>query len=115
MTGGRRVALSTALGLILVSCGDSRPLVLIDLSPLPAQPGKLRVSLSYDGQAAKTPSPIEFDLSMHREGESATFGVRLPGQTNGDLTIGALVLDAAGCAAEDRTAVRRPGGGWFFL
>lgn len=108
MTGGRRVALSTALGLILGSCGDSRPLVLIDLSPLPAQPGKLRVSLSYDGQAAKTPSPIEFDLSMHREGESATFGVRLPGQTNGDLTIGALVLDAAGCAAGLGTGAARP-------
>lgn len=86
------------LGLAL-SCTDGRPLVLVDVGPLPAQPARLRVSLSYDGQPARLPSPIWFDLHAHKAGDTASFGVHLPASTNGDLVIGGGVLDEAGCLA----------------
>ncbi len=105
--GRRRLGLPVVLAL-LSACSDPRPLVLIDVGPLPAQPARLRVSLSYDGQPARLPSPILFDLRDHRAGDTASFGVHLPASTNGDLVIGAGVLDAGGCLAGLGTASAAP-------
>lgn len=104
---GCTAGLSLTLGLVC-ACSDPRPLVLIDVGPLPAQPARLRVSLSYDGQPARMPSPILFDLHAHQAGETASFGVHLPIHTNGDLTIGAGVLDDTGCLAALGTAAAAP-------
>ncbi|MBL9006912.1 MAG: VCBS repeat-containing protein [Myxococcales bacterium] len=93
---------------LLSACSDPRPLVLIDVGPLPAQPARLRVSLSYDGQPARVPSPILFDLRAHHAGDTASFGVHLPLGTNGDLVVGAGVLDEAGCLAGLGTATSTP-------
>lgn len=96
------------LSALLVSCSDPRPLVLVDVGPLPAQPARLRVSLSYDGQPARLPSPIEFDLSRHQADDIASFGIHLPASTNGDLTIGAGALDRAGCLGALGTTTTGP-------
>lgn len=96
------------LGMALPACSDPRPLVLVDVGPLPSQPARLRVSLSYDGQPARLPSPIEFDLSRHRGGDIGSFGIHLPVSTNGDLTIGAGAIDSAGCLAALGTITAGP-------
>lgn len=92
-------ALPLVLSALLPGCSDPRPLVLVDVGPMPAQPARLRVSLSYDGKPARLPAPIEFDLSRHRTGELGSFGIHLPADTNGDLTIGAGAIDRSGCLA----------------
>lgn len=88
-----------AMGLFCLGlgCEDPRPLVIIEAGPLPAGSQRLRASLTYDSQPAKTPSPLEFDLRAQAAGASVAFGVRLPAQTNADLIVSGGVLDGEGC------------------
>ena len=93
--------LSTArlwLGLaaLCAACED-KPTVIVSLAPLPADAAHLSVSLTYRGQMARAPAPIEFDLTGQDLAQPATFAVRMPPYTNGDLVIGAGVLDRGGC------------------
>lgn len=89
----RRWIWLVALG---VSCGDS-PVVVVAVAPLPSDAARLLVSLAYRGQPARAPAPIAFDLADQDLFRPATFGVRLPARTDGDLVVGAGVFDRAGC------------------
>lgn len=76
---------------------DDRPLVVVEVAPLPAGAAELYVSLSYRGHPARKPAPIRFSLRGQRLDEPATFGIRLESQTDGDLVVGAGVFDGGGC------------------
>lgn len=93
---GRTLGLWGALGGLLAGC-DDRPLALVSVSPLPQDAAQLYVSLTYRSRPARAPAPIQFDLSGHARDIPATFGVRLPDRTNGELVVGAGVLDRSGC------------------
>lgn len=81
---------------LCLSCED-RPLVLVSVAPLPADAARLLVSLTYRSQPASAPVPINFDLDGQDLTTPATFGVRLPARTDGDLVVGAGVFDRDGC------------------
>lgn len=91
-----RTGMKLWLAALLVAC-DARPLVVVSVAPLPSDSAKLIASLTYRGKPAQSPSPIRFDLTGADVSEPATFGIRLDAHTDGDLVVGAGVLDGAGC------------------
>lgn len=95
------------LASLLFAC-DDRPLVVVSVAPLPKDAGRLTVSLTYRGQPARAPAPIDFDLAGQDLGEPVSFGVHLPARTDGDLVVGAGALDRGGCLRAFGSAVAEP-------
>ena len=91
-----RTDMRICLAALLVAC-DARPLVVVSVAPLPSEAAELYASLSYRGKPALSPSPLRFDLTGADLSQPATFGVRLDANTDGDLVVGAGILDPAGC------------------
>lgn len=91
-----RTDMRICLAALLVAC-DARPLVVVSVAPLPPGAAELYASLSYRGKPALSPSPLRFDLTGADRSQPATFGIRLDANTDGNLVVGAGVLDAAGC------------------
>jgi hypothetical protein len=86
------------LGLLsmLLSCDDRR-LVVVSVAPLPMAASEIYASLTYRSLPARKPAPIRFSLAGQDLTAPATFGVHLDPQTDGDLVVGAGVLDSGGC------------------
>lgn len=78
------------------SC-DDRPRALITLAPVADDAKTLYVSVTYRGMPALKPAPISFDLSTRDRSRPASFGLYLPAMTDGDLSIGAGIIDSAKC------------------
>lgn len=83
--------------LLCVSGCDDRTLVIIAVGPIPANSLKLRASLTYNGSPSRTPEDIEFDLNTQLPGSTATFGVKLSPDMNGELIVAVGVLDTSRC------------------